>query len=166
MTRVSEVMTRGVRAMTPNESLAQAAQAMGELDVGVIPVFDGERIVGIVTDRDLVVRGVAQGRAPDSTPLRDVMSKDVCACYDDESVAEVLQRMAEAQIRRMPVVDRGEHLVGIVSLGDMSVRGDTAGAGDALEEISEPSQPKRGGQSQASGPAGGGSGDRPRRRRG
>ena len=73
MTRVSEVMTRGVRAMTPNESLAQAAQAMGELDVGVIPVFDGERIVGIVTDRDLVVRGVAQGRAPDSTPLRDVI---------------------------------------------------------------------------------------------
>jgi len=148
MTRVSEVMTRGVRAMTPNESVTQAAQAMQALDVGAIPVHDGERIIGIVTDRDIVLRGIAQGRSPDSTPLGDVMSRDVCACYGDESIDEVLQRMSEAQIRRIPVVDHDEHLVGIVSLGDMAVRGSLAAAGEALEEISEPAQPDRDGQAQ------------------
>lgn len=157
MTRIAEVMTRGVRTMTPNESVIQAAQAMEELDVGAIPVCDGTRLVGMVTDRDLVVRGIAQARVPQATPLHEVMSHDVCSCYEDEPVEAVVERMREEQIRRVPVLDRDERVVGIVSLGDIAVKESDVVAGRALEEISEPARPDRTNQSQASGAAGGGS---------
>jgi CBS domain-containing protein len=157
MTRVAEVMTRGVRTMTPNETIRQAAQAMEELDIGAIPVCDGDRILGMVTDRDLVVRGIAQGRPADQTPIRDVMTSDVCWVYEDQSVDEANLQMAGKQIRRMPVVDRDKHLVGMLSLGDVAVKASGVSAGQALEDISEPARPDRSGQSQASGAAGGGS---------
>jgi len=134
-----------------------AAQAMQELDVGVIPVCDGDRLVGIVTDRDIVVRCVAQGRQVDNTRLNDVMSSGTCWCFEDQPVDEAMVQMGEAQIRRLPVVDRNRHLVGIVSLGDVAVKADADRAGEALESISEPAEPDRSGQSQASGAAGGGS---------
>ncbi len=157
MTQVSQVMTRGVRSMSPSDTMIKAAQAMEELDVGAIPVCDGDRLVGMVTDRDLVIRGLAQGRAADNTRLNEVMSPEVRWCYDDQSVEEVAEQMRDAQIRRVPVVDHEKHLVGMLSLGDLAVKADEGEAGEALQSISEPAQPDRSGQSQASGAAGGGS---------
>lgn len=157
MMKVSEIMTRGVRTMAPNESIVQAAQAMDALDVGSLPVCDGTSLVGLVTDRDIVLRGVAQGCSNADTPLSAVMSKDVCWCFEDQSVDEVAEQMQEAQIRRMPVVDREKHLVGMVALGDIATKVSDVEAGRALGNISEPSKPDRSGQSAASSKAGGGS---------
>jgi len=141
MTQVFEVMTRGVRSLAPQDSIVRAAQAMDELDVGVVPVCDGDRLVGMVTDRDIVVRAVAKGRAADDTPLADVMSPDPRWCFEDQSVDEVLEQMSDARIRRVAVLDHAEHLVGMLSLGDVAVKADGDGAGIVLEEISEPAQP-------------------------
>lgn len=150
MTQVSQVMTRGVRTMSPNETVMKAAQAMSELDVGVIPVCDGRKVVGMVTDRDIVVRGLARGCQPDA-PLREVMSGEPLWCFEDQSVEEVVRVMGDSQVRRVPVVDREKHLVGILSLGDVAVRASgtsDATAGQTLEEISEPSRPDRSGKPQ------------------
>lgn len=157
MSEVSEVMTRGVRTMRPGDSLVQAAQAMDALDVGALPVCDGERLVGMLTDRDIVLRGVAQGRTPERTRLADVMTAKVDYCYEDDSMESVAELMQRARIRRLPVVDHDRRLVGIVSLGDMAVKGDAeADAAQALAGVSKPARPDRSGQSQASGSAGGG----------
>lgn len=157
MTQVADVMTRGVRTLSPSDSLQLAAQAMDELNVGAIPVCDKERVVGMVTDRDIAIRGVAQGCAPDSTPLSAVMSKQVETCYEDDSIEALTSKMSASQIRRVPVLDRQQHLVGVVSLGDLAIRSDLDQAGEALADISEPSEPDRSGMSSASGAAGGGS---------
>ena len=106
MTRIAQVMTRGVRTMAPGDSLMRAAQAMDELDVGALPVCEGERLVGMVTDRDIAIRGVAQGCAADRTPVADVMSTDVQCAYEDQSVEEASAQMRDLQIRRLPVFDR------------------------------------------------------------
>ncbi len=156
-THVSDVMTRGVRALSPKDTVVMAAQAMQELDVGAIPVCNDERLVGIVTDRDLVLRGVAQARLDGNTPIDDVMSRQPLWCFEDQPVDDVLAYMRKAQVRRVPVIDRENRLVGMVSLGDLAVKGDEDLAGSALRSISEPSRPDRSHQSQASGPAGGGS---------
>jgi CBS domain-containing protein len=159
MTTVADVMTRGVRSMSPSDTVARAAQAMDELNVGVIPVCEGEKLVGMVTDRDIIVRGVAQERDIRSTKLADVMSTNVRCAKEDQDVDEVLSQMAETQIRRMPVVDRQDKLVGIVSIGDIAGKDpeDEESLAASLGDISSPAQPDRSGQSQASGKAGGGS---------
>lgn len=157
MPRVSDVMTRGVRSMAPSDNLQLAAQAMDELNVGAIPVCQNNRVIGIVTDRDITLRGVAQGRPADSTPLSEVMSQQVETCYEDESLDDVTQKMQDGQIRRLPVLDRNEKLIGILSLGDLAAKGDIYKAGVALSDISEPAEPDRSGISAASGTAGGGS---------
>jgi CBS domain-containing protein len=156
MNSVSEVMTRGVRTLSPDDSMRLAAQAMEEMAIGSVPVCDGQRLLGMVTDRDLVVRGVAQGLAPDRTALRDVMSADVRWCYEDQSIEEAAQLMCDAQIRRLPVVDHDKRLVGLLSLGDMAVKTSPQEAARALQDISQPAQPQRDGLSRASGAAGGG----------
>jgi CBS domain-containing protein len=163
MTQVSQAMTTGVRSMAPNESMMKAAQAMSELDVGVIPVCDGDRLVGMVTDRDIVLRGVAQGCPADETPLSAVMTRDALWCREDQSLEEVAEKMRDAQIRRMPVVDRDQHLVGMLSLGDIATKVDVHESGEVLKEISEPSTPDRSNQSAASGAAGGGAAYSPRK---
>lgn len=155
MKSVKDVMTSGVRTLSPRDTVALAAQAMEELDIGAVPVCDGQRIVGMVTDRDIVVRGVAQ-ELPASTPLEDVMSADVEWVFEDEDLVQVAAKMQQCQIRRLPVVDRDRRLVGILSLGDLAAKGHARQAGDALADISEPARPTRTGQSAASGPAGGG----------
>jgi len=132
------MMTRGVRSLSPSHSLAFAAQTMAELDVGVIPVCNGEKLVGIITDRDIVVRGVAKGLDCGDTPLSDIMSKDVLWCYEDQTVGEVMHTMGSAQVRRLPVVDRDKRLVGILSLGDIAVQTDDAEVAVVLQDISEP----------------------------
>lgn len=157
MTQVREVMTRGVRAMSPADSIQFAAQAMDELNVGALPVCDGERLLGMVTDRDITVRGVAQGCAVDQTPLSSVMSENVRWCFEDQDVSEVLDLMRGAQIRRLPVVDREKHLVGIVSLGDLAAKWESDEMPEALADISQPAEPDRSGNSAAAGAAAGGS---------
>lgn len=160
MTTVADVMTRGVRTMTPNDSVVDAAQAMDELNVGVIPVCDGEKLVGMVTDRDIVVRGVAQDCELRSTKLADVMSANVRCAKEQDDIDQVLSEMAEAQIRRLPVVDENQHLVGIVTLGDIAAKNHPGDEGDvaaSLGDISSPAEPDRSNQSQASGGQGGGS---------
>lgn len=159
MQTVSDVMTRGIRTLAPTDSLTLAAEAMRELDVGSIPVCDGVRLVGMVTDRDIVLRGVAQQRDPASLRLADVMSANVRCVREGDDVDMVLGEMGDAQIRRMPVVDDRDRLVGIVTLGDIAAK-DTGGNEEvaaSLGEISAPAEPDRSGQSQASGAAGGGS---------
>lgn len=143
MKQVKDVMTAGVRTMSPTDTVVQAAQAMEELDVGALPVCDGERMVGMVTDRDIVLRGVAQGLVPDSTALETVMSREVEWVFEDEDMGEAAARMQQLQIRRLPVLDREKRLVGIVSLGDLAAKGDTDQAGEALADISEPARPVR-----------------------
>lgn len=141
--QIADVMTRGVRTLTLTDSVVQAAQAMEEMDVGAIPICDGDRLVGMVTDRDIVLRAVAQNRANEDTKLDDVMTAEPSWCFEDQSVDEVVEVMRESQLRRMPVVDRELQLVGIVSLGDLAVKADEGMAGEALEQISEPAAPAR-----------------------
>ena len=157
MIRVAEVMTRGVRSLAPSDSLQLAAQAMAELNVGVIPICEGGQVVGMVTDRDIVLRGVAQGLPAQGTALRQVMSPQVETCHEEDTLDDATQQMEEAKIRRLPVLDRQGQLVGILSLGDVATKGDSYEAGVALSDISEPAAPDRSGTFAASGAAGGGS---------
>lgn len=156
MTQVSQAMTRGVRTIAPHDTLVAAAQAMEELDIGALPVCDGDRLVGMLTDRDIVIRAVAQSCAIEDTKVSDVMTEDTVCCFEDQSIDEVQEQMSDSQIRRVPVVDREKHLVGMLSLGDLAVKGGGR-IDDTLEAISQPAEPDRSGQSQASGGAGGGS---------
>jgi CBS domain-containing protein len=136
--RVSEAMTRDVRIASPSETIRQAARMMAEIDAGVVPVGENDRLVGMITDRDIAVRAVADGKSPD-TPIREVMSSDVCYCFDDQEISDVAANMADVQVRRLPVVDRAKRLVGILSLGDIA-QADKQGkpAAEALCGISEP----------------------------
>jgi len=135
--KVSEVMTENVQTVRPDQRVQEAASFMLSADAGSIPVAEGDRLVGMITDRDIAVRGIAKGHGPD-TPVRDLMSNDViCARVDDE-VEDAAARMSEAQVRRLPVVDEDERLCGIVSLGDLSREADTDCASEALEGVSQP----------------------------
>jgi CBS domain-containing protein len=145
MTTVADVMTRDVRTMTPGDSVVDAARCMDELNVGVIPVCEGDKLVGMVTDRDIVVRGVAQKGEVQSMKLADVMSAHVRCAHEDDDVDQVLSEMAEAQIRRLPVVDGNQKLVGIVSLGDIAAKNpdDEVDVAMSLGDISSPAEPDR-----------------------
>ena len=143
MKTIAEVMSREVSSVSPEDSIRQAAEMMDDLDVGALPVTEGNRLLGMITDRDITIRATAAGKAPDSTRVGDVMSTDVRTCYSTQSVDEVLGQMGNVQIRRVPVVDQQSHtLVGIVSLGDMATK-QSNGVEAALEEISSPSEPDR-----------------------
>lgn len=145
MQNVSDVMTRGARTMTPSDTVVMAAQAMRELNVGAIPVCDGERLVGMVTDRDIVIRAVAQGRS--DAKLEDVMSPEPVYCYENDTVDQALQAMRAEQVRRLPVVDQEKRLVGVIALGDVATDADAQKTGAAVREISTPSEPDRSGNS-------------------
>ena len=136
--KVSEIMSSDVQVITPDQPIQQAARLMIDSDTGFLPVGDGERLIGMVTDRDITVRAVAEGRGPD-TPVREVMSDRPLFAWDDQEVDDVAIQMSDAQVRRMPVLSReGERLVGVVSLGDISRRGDSDAAEAALSGVSEP----------------------------
>lgn len=138
MTTVTDVMTRNVRTLTPSDTVASAAQAMDKLNVGVIPVCEGDKLLGMVTDRDIVVRAVAQG-LDGNTPLARVMSTDVRTARESDDLDTVLADMASSQIRRLPVLDGAERLVGIISIGDIAVKGqDEEDVGQSLADISSP----------------------------
>jgi CBS domain-containing protein len=144
--QVCEIMTRGVEIVAPDASLQQAASAMEALGVGSLPVCDSQRLVGTITDRDIVVRGVAAGLSPVDSLVRDCMSDDVAYAFEDEEADEVLERMKVLQVRRLPVLNRDKKLVGIVALGDIATEPRAAALGSvgaAVAEISEPSRPKK-----------------------
>jgi len=136
MKKISEVMTSEVQIVRPDDTLQDAAAMMAEQDVGALPVCDGSRLQGMITDRDIAVRAVANGRDAD-TPVREVMSEDVIWCSEDDGTQDVLERMGERQIRRIPVVDANRNLVGIVSLGDLAIE-DEENVDEALRSISMP----------------------------
>jgi CBS domain-containing protein len=139
--RVSEAMTRDVRVANPDQSIREVARIMKDIDAGAMPVGDNDRLVGVITDRDIAIRAVAEGKGPD-TRVREVMSTEqVMYCYEDEDLAHVAQNMAENQVRRLPVVNRDKRLVGIVSLGDVAKEASHTTAGKAVKGVSQPGQP-------------------------
>jgi CBS domain-containing protein/osmotically-inducible protein OsmY len=142
--RLKDVMTSGVEVIHPNATVAEAAGRMKALNVGAIPVCDGDRLVGMLTDRDIVVRMVAEQRDLKGTTVRDAMTPHVTYCFEDEDVQKAGRLMSEKQIRRLVVLNRGKRLVGIVSLGDLAVEADnTRSSGEVLERVSEPAEPRR-----------------------
>jgi CBS domain-containing protein len=141
MRTVSDVMTRDVRTIAPKESIQRAAQMMDELNVGVLPVCDGERLVGMITDRDITIRAISAGEIPKEAPVENFMSADVRWCFDDQPLDEVMKEMGDVQIRRMPVVNHDKKLVGIVALGDIATK-IGQDVEDTLQEISMPSKPE------------------------
>lgn len=141
MPTVSEIMSTDVQVIGPQETLRSAARLMQELDVGALPVCDGERLLGMLTDRDITVRGVAEGLKPDESCVGDVMSAEVLYATEDQSAEDALQMMGQQQVRRLPVVDNERHLVGVVSLGDFALRQD----GHIDEAVRDISQPTTGG---------------------
>ena len=141
---LKEIMTRNPEVIAPEAPLQEAARRMMDLDVGSLPVCDGERLVGMLTDRDITVRGVAEGCDPRTTPVRAVMTPEVEYCFDDQDVDAAARLMKERQIRRLPIVNRERRLVGIVALGDLAVdTDDSRRSGDVLERVSEPAEPRR-----------------------
>jgi CBS domain-containing protein len=144
MQMVSEVMSRHPAVVAPGESLQRAAQLMGELDVGALPVCEGSHLVGMVTDRDLAVRGAVSGRPPHEMHVDEVMSADVRWCYEDQPLDELMIEMADSQVRRVPVLshDGQDRLVGIVALADVALRSPPGPAkqdvADVAETISRP----------------------------
>jgi CBS domain-containing protein len=134
--KVSDVMTRDVQTVRPDESAQQAASFMLSADAGSIPVTDGDRLIGMITDRDIAVRGVAKGYGPD-TPVRELMTDDLVIARLDDDTDDVASRMSNAQVRRLPVIDDQQRLCGIVSLGDLSRKGEDGAAEQALEGVSE-----------------------------
>ncbi len=142
--RVGEVMTRNVEVIGSNAPLKEAAAKMKSLDVGLIPVCEGDVLRGTLTDRDITVRGIAEGHDPSKTKVGDIMSADLAYCYEDEEIEEALKLMEERQIRRLPVLSREKRLIGIVSLGDLAVHaGQKDRVGETLKEVSQPATPRR-----------------------
>ena len=137
MKRISEVMTHDAKLVSPNDTLQHAAKLMKACDCGVLPVSEGDRLVGMITDRDIAVRCIADGKGPDAK-VREAMTDEVKYCFDDEDISHVCANMSEIQVRRLPVVDRNKRLVGIVSLSDL-VR-HSAGTAKALHGIARQSQ--------------------------
>jgi len=136
---VKDIMTANVAVVTPRDTLEEAARIMGVLDVGPLPVCDGRRVVGMLTDRDITVRATAAGCDPKTTLVCDVMSQEVVSCHEDQDVRDAAELMKEKQIRRLLVLSRANVLVGIVSLGDLATgAGDPGQPGEVLKKVSEP----------------------------
>ena len=138
MQTIQDVMSRDVKALSPEDTVHRAAQVMKEFDIGAVPVRDGDKLVGMITDRDITIRATAEGKDAAKTRIGDVMSTEVRTCKATQTVDEVLAEMGETKIRRVPVVDQDSHtLIGIVSLGDMAVKA-SAQTDQALGAISQP----------------------------
>jgi CBS domain-containing protein len=136
-------MSRDVTSVTPDDTIQRAAELMDDLDIGALPVTEGSRLIGMVTDRDITIRATAAGLGPEETLVTEVMSEDICHCYEDQSIEEVMQDMRDMQVRRVPVVSRDDHkLIGIVAMADLVMddahEGETA---ETLRDISSPTAP-------------------------
>jgi CBS domain-containing protein len=135
--RVRDAMTLEVQLCTPEDTLKDAADAMKALNVGLLPVTDGDRLVGMISDRDIAIRGVAMGLGPDSA-VGNVMTDDVKYCFEDQDLEQVAQNMGDIQVRRLPVLNRDKRLVGIIALGDIARVKSDGGTAEALHQISQP----------------------------
>ena len=137
--QVKDVMTRGAEVVRPDATLQEAANKMKSLDIGPLPVCDGDKIIGMLTDRDITVRATAEGLDPKQTRVREVMSKELITCLEDQDVKEAAELMQSNQIRRVPILNKDKRLVGMLSLGDLAHRTqDSKLAGKTLEEVSTP----------------------------
>jgi CBS domain-containing protein len=142
--QLDEVMTRQVEYVRPADTIVEASEKMRALNVGALPVCDGNRLQGMLTDRDIVLRAIAEHRDPSSMRVHEAMSPGVVYCYEDQRAEDAAHIMRERQIRRLPVLNRENQLVGIVSLGDLAVKTkETTATAEALEKISEPARPVR-----------------------
>lgn len=140
---VRDIMSRNVEVIHPHSVLQEAAGKMKSLDVGSLPVCDNQRLIGVITDRDITLRAVADGHDPGATKVSDVMTPELIYCYDDEPVREAAKLMERYQIRRLPIINRDKQLVGIVSLGDLAVETSNEKlSGKVLEQVSEPVKSK------------------------
>jgi CBS domain-containing protein len=135
--QVSEAMSTDVKITSPSQSIRDAARTMAEIDAGILPVGENDRLVGMITDRDIAIRAVAAGKDP-STPVREVMSREVKYCFDDDDLEDVAQNMGDLKVRRLPVLNKQKRIIGILSIGDMALAEGPKNAGDALCGISEP----------------------------
>ena len=135
--KISGVMSRDVQLVNPDDTLRGAAALMKKIDAGLLPVAENDKLVGMLTDRDIAIRGVAEGKGPDAK-VRDAMSAEVKYCFEDEDVAHVAENIAELQVRRLPVMTRDKRLVGIVSLADLATEGSLPKTAKALHGISQP----------------------------
>jgi len=134
--KVSKCMTRDVELVNPTQTIREAAQMMADLDAGALPVQQDDRLVGMITDRDIAVRAVAQGKSPE-TPVRDVMSHELLYCFDDQEIEDVSRNMGEVKVRRLPVVNRDKRLVGIISIGDLALKEEQTLTGSTIARISK-----------------------------
>jgi CBS domain-containing protein len=137
MTRIADIMTRSLATVQRDETLQAAARRMREMDVGALPVLDGKAVAGIVTDRDITIRGVAEGMIPQESLVADVMTEEVRFCRADDSVEQAMAEMGDLKLRRLPVLDANNEIVGIVALGDIATR-QSAHTDETLREISTP----------------------------
>ena len=137
MTTIADIMTRSIATVRRDETLQAAARRMQEMDVGSLPVLDGEAIAGVVTDRDIAVRGVAAGMIPQESLVADVMTAELRFCRADDTIEQAMAEMGDLQVRRLPVLDAQNEIVGIVSLGDLATR-QSAHTDETLREISTP----------------------------
>jgi len=136
--QIRELMSKDVRFISPQNSVKEASAAMRDGDFGVLPVGENDRLVGMLTDRDIVVRSVAQGRDPEKTQVREVMTDDIYYVFDDQTLEEAEKSMGAKQVRRLPVVNRDKRLVGIISLGDMAATSQAIRpAAEALSDVSK-----------------------------
>jgi CBS domain-containing protein len=140
--RVNEAMSRDVRVANPQQRIREAAKMIAEIDAGALPVGENDRLVGMITDRDIAIRAVAEGKGPD-TPVRDVMTRDIKYCYEDEELDHVSRNMAENQVKRLPVVNRDKRLVGILAVADIAGHEEPRVTGEAVEGITRPGGPGR-----------------------
>ena len=138
--KIKDAMTKKIDLVDPNMTVEQAAKLMVKDNIGFLPVGENDRMVGMITDRDIVVRAVAHGKNPSQAKVRDVMTEHVLYCYEDESIEIAAQNMADLQIRRMPIINREKRLVGILSLADIARRCDSKQAGEALKHVAKPSR--------------------------
>jgi CBS domain-containing protein len=138
--KISEVMTRDVEIASPEDTIHTAARMMADTGAGALPIGENDRLVGMVTDRDITIRAVAEGRSPDECKLREVMTAEVRYIFEDEDVAEAAHKMAEWQVRRLPVLNREKRLVGIISTGDLAFSGEKEHVGEAMEGIAQPTE--------------------------
>lgn len=143
MKSISDIMTRDVTVVAPTDNVQRAAELMRDLDVGSLPVCNGKKLVGIITDRDITLRSTAEGKSPADVQISDIMTDRVLWCFEDQTAGQVLQQMGDEQIRRIPVVNRDKELIGIVALGDLATRVNV-NTDSTLEEVSTPSTPDTG----------------------
>jgi CBS domain-containing protein len=142
--KISQVMTRDPDVIDPSASIREAARRMRDENIGALPVGENDRLIGMVTDRDIAMRAVAEDRSPDQTSVREVMSQRILYCFDDEDTKDAAKCMAEHQVRRLPILNRDKRLVGIVSLADIARCGDERAEKTAIEGVSEMSnEPRR-----------------------